>query len=158
MSNFKGNKCLLCLQKLLNFALLIVSIGFICISVFLALQTRYIGIFQLTFLILGLLELILASFAFSKDNSKTLMTCYVYTLLMLIGVQIVASATAFVFKDQIIKSIEENSPLDFETIMHFHNLVARNVDVALYFAIGSSIVQVFSSGKFKSNHFGRFCV
>jgi len=142
MSDFKGNRCLLFIQKVLNLALFFVSFGFIVISIVLAVETRYIGVFQITFMILGVLELILASFAFSKNTSKTLMSCYVYTLLMLVGVQIVVSATAFVFKEKLIESIEKNSPQDFQAYMYFHNLVARNVNVALYCAIGSSVIQV----------------
>ena len=143
METFKGNSCLLCLQRTLNLALLLVSISFIDIGAFLYFKTETFGPFQILFFALGSIELMLACFAIWKSTSRFVMACYIYILLLLVCAQAVSSIVAFVLRDDIIQWAEENqSSLDSQAFKHFHELVTENVDLAVYSAITASSAQV----------------
>jgi len=142
MTTFKGNQCLLWLQKLSNYALLSVSFTFLALGIYLYTTTRTFGIFQITFISLGTLELLSAIFALTKYNSKGFIACYVHIMLVLISIQALTSGLAFVYKDKIVLWAEEANSMEANIVKHFHSILVKNVDMAIYLAISASTIQV----------------
>jgi len=144
MSALKGNKCLLYLQKLSNYALLSVSFSFLALGIYLAYTTRTIGVFQITFISLGALELLSAILALTKHNSKGFLSCYIHIMLVLVVVQALASGLAFLYKDMIVLWAEEASSMEAKIVKRFHGILVRNVNITVYLAISASTIQVLS--------------
>jgi len=142
MAKHKGNSCLLFLQRIANIALLIISLGFIFIGGYLIQTIKEVSVFPMIFISIGALEIILAFLAFCKDTSKSALSCYIYSLLALVGVQLVSAVTAVIFKDQIIKWAGENYSSDQKAAQKFEDLIRSDVTLAVYLALAASVVQV----------------
>lgn len=81
----KGNSCLLCMKRFADLLLTIVSLCWLGIGIYLTLETKYAGVLQITFISLGVVEIFLVFFSFCKATSKGAMSCYIYTMTIVVG-------------------------------------------------------------------------
>mmetsp|Transcript_31989 Transcript_31989/g.28983 ORF Transcript_31989/g.28983 Transcript_31989/m.28983 type:complete len:143 (-) Transcript_31989:405-833(-) len=132
----KGNSCLLCLKRMADLLLIVVSLGWLAIGIYLTLETKDCGLFEMTFIVLGLIEIFLVFYSFCKASSKGAMSCYIYIMTMVVGFQAITAVVAVIFKDKIAEwAADSQNTQDYKKL---EEEIEKNITWALYAAIGAS--------------------
>ena len=138
-------KCLPFLQKVASVVIILSSLAFIAIGALIISTTQTADIFNMTFLVLGVLQFIVVVAYLFASNSDNVINCYLCLLTAFVSLQVIISAMAFAFQDDIINWILTNHFRRVEEEAGFEDLVRTRVTIALYFALGISVIQVFYS-------------
>jgi len=142
MSPKAGNSCLFFLQRIANILLTIVSLGFIGVGGYLFWLTQNPGVFEITFLVLGVLEFLFSLIGLSSKNSKTRMLCFLWVLGFLCLIQIITATLGFIFEQKILNWAGQNQSSDQEDANNFENVIKDHVNIALIAGLAASGVQV----------------
>lgn len=140
MSRFSAN-FVFCLFYLSNILLFLSGIGIAVLGIYIWTETKRAGEFELTFLILGIIEVLIAILGCYSRTSLSKLSCYSFFLGVVFLLQLIASILGIIFKDKIIDMAAEHSS-DKNGAQQFKNMITDNVDVAFYCTLAVDGVQV----------------
>jgi len=138
----KGNAFLLFLQRVSNVLLVVVSAGFCGIGGWLLAETGNPGVFEVGFIVLGILELLFSLIGLYSKRSKTGMVCFMWLLGFTCLIQAVLAVMAYVYQDQIISWAAENQNDNQAAAEKLKTVIQTNVNIATIVALAVSGVQV----------------
>ncbi len=98
-----GNSCVFCVFTLLNFFLILIGLAILCCAVYLFVLTKNANAFNLSFLVLGCLLILLGICSFKLKKSPRGLCCYNFFLAIIFLFQLIISIILIIKKDSVIK-------------------------------------------------------
>ena len=140
MSRLSAN-FVFCLFYVSNILLFGCGIGIAVLGIYIWTETKRAGEFEITFLILGIIEVLIAILGCYSRTSLSKLSCYSCLLSIIFMVQLVASILGLIYKSKIIDLAAEHSS-DASGADQFKNMIRDNVDIAFYCTLVVDGVQV----------------
>ncbi len=140
MSRLSAN-FVFCLFYISNVLLFMCGIGLVILGIYIWTETKRAGVFEITFIILGIIEILLAFLGCYSRTSFSKLSCYSCFLGIIFMVQLVVSILGIVYKGKVIDVAAENAR-DSAGADQFKNLISENVDLAFYCTLAIDGVQV----------------
>lgn len=146
----EGNTCLFFMFVLFNFFILLSSLGILGCATYLFVITKEANTFNVSFIVVGLLLLLLSLLSFKMRRSIHLMGFYLFILFFVFLFQLIITIVMIVDKDKLVeiaKKYMSDSDQSVEAIEKFESDMSDNIvnlSIALIIFCGVIVKMQFS--------------
>lgn len=135
-----GNQCIYCIYLMLNFFLILIGLAILICAVYLFIITKNANAFNLSFLIIGLLLMLLGGCSFKLKKSPCGLWWYNFLLAVIFLLQLIISIILIVKKDSVLKWASAH--VDSKTMDEARKIYEGHLQAVMYALLGFAVFMV----------------
>jgi len=130
------------LQKAANVFIVLTSLVFIALGIFLFTEVKMIYLFDIILMVLGVLSLVFVFLFHCSHSSASVLNCYLYGLSGVIMFQAFISIMTVACQNRIVEWILKNHIFVEETQKEYEENVRNKIRITAWISLAASLIQV----------------